>query len=385
MLHVLYLVHDLNDPAVRRRVAMLKAGGARVSLAGFHRGAFVPESVEAVPTVSLGATADGRFAQRIGAVLKSGMSLAKHLAGVEKPDVILARNLEMLALGNRARRLFGADVPVVYECLDIHRLMLRSDRVGQALRWTERRLARDAHLLITSSPAFLREYFEPFKQTNGPVMLVENKFLELEPAPPIAPAPASPPWMIGWFGALRCARSLDLLSRFTREQNGAFTVTLRGKPALRELPDFQARVEGEPHLQFKGPYRNPEEMSDIYGAVHFSWAIDFFEEGGNSRWLLPNRLYEGCRFGAVPIAMAGTEISRVLETRGIGLVLPEATPQALDALLGGMTAERYAALRGRIEATDPSMWACTRAECEDLVSRIAGRASISPVTLQAAA
>ena len=29
MLRVLYLVHDLSDPAVRRRVLMLQAGGAR--------------------------------------------------------------------------------------------------------------------------------------------------------------------------------------------------------------------------------------------------------------------------------------------------------------------------------------------------------------------
>ncbi len=37
MLHVLYLVHDLADPAVRRRVMMLQAGGANVTLAGFRR------------------------------------------------------------------------------------------------------------------------------------------------------------------------------------------------------------------------------------------------------------------------------------------------------------------------------------------------------------
>ena len=37
MLHVLYLVHDLFDPAVRRRVMMLRAGGAKVTLAGFRR------------------------------------------------------------------------------------------------------------------------------------------------------------------------------------------------------------------------------------------------------------------------------------------------------------------------------------------------------------
>ncbi|TIU76079.1 MAG: glycosyl transferase family 1, partial [Mesorhizobium sp.] len=37
MLHVLYLVHDVSDPAVRRRIQMLKAGGAGVTLAGFRR------------------------------------------------------------------------------------------------------------------------------------------------------------------------------------------------------------------------------------------------------------------------------------------------------------------------------------------------------------
>lgn len=38
MLNILYFVHDLADPAVRRRVLMLQAGGARVALAGFRRG-----------------------------------------------------------------------------------------------------------------------------------------------------------------------------------------------------------------------------------------------------------------------------------------------------------------------------------------------------------
>ena len=37
MLHILYFVHDLADPAVRRRVLMLQAGGALVTLAGFRR------------------------------------------------------------------------------------------------------------------------------------------------------------------------------------------------------------------------------------------------------------------------------------------------------------------------------------------------------------
>ena len=36
-LQILYLAHDLTDAAIRRRVLMLRQGGARVSVAGFQR------------------------------------------------------------------------------------------------------------------------------------------------------------------------------------------------------------------------------------------------------------------------------------------------------------------------------------------------------------
>jgi hypothetical protein len=58
MLRILYLVHDLADPAVRRRVTMLEAGGATVTLAGFRRGP-VPERVDGPAPIELGRTEDG--------------------------------------------------------------------------------------------------------------------------------------------------------------------------------------------------------------------------------------------------------------------------------------------------------------------------------------
>ncbi len=42
--HILYLVHDLADPAVRRRVSMLHAGGAVVTFGRLH-----PEPGESSP------------------------------------------------------------------------------------------------------------------------------------------------------------------------------------------------------------------------------------------------------------------------------------------------------------------------------------------------
>jgi succinoglycan biosynthesis protein ExoL len=374
MLQVLYLVHDVSDPAVRRRITMLRAGGAHVTLAGFRRTTNPIADVEGLRPIDLGATRDGRFAQRLAAVAKAALSVGSKLGGMPRPDLIIARNLEMLALARRARSAFGASVPIVYECLDIHRLVLRNDVLGKALRATERFLARDVKLLVTSSPAFIANYFEPFGQVAAPIELVENKYFEaaaiLPGAPEALESPVGPPWRIGWFGALRCRRSLELLADFSRRMDGRFEIVLRGRPALSEFPDFHGFVEAEPWLSFRGPYRNPEDMASIYQDVHFSWAIDFFEAGQNSEWLLPNRLYEGCRFGAVPISMGNTETGRFLKQQDIGVLLPQASPEALEAALGKMEEHRFARLKARVLARNPRTWSYDRSDCRALVERL---------------
>ncbi|TGT22531.1 glycosyl transferase family 1, partial [Mesorhizobium sp. M4B.F.Ca.ET.169.01.1.1] len=90
--------------------------------------------IEGIKPVDLGATRDGRFAQRLGAVAKAAMSIGAKLGDMPRPDLIIARTLEMLSLARRANAALGANVPIVYECLDIHRLVLRDDFVGRTLR-----------------------------------------------------------------------------------------------------------------------------------------------------------------------------------------------------------------------------------------------------------
>ncbi len=319
----------------------------------------------------------------MAAVTKACLTLPAKLRTVERPDLILARNLDMLAIANRAVGLFGSDVPVVYECLDIHRLLLRQDVAGRAVRASEAYLGRHARLLITSSPAFVERYFRPLSGLDLPVMLLENKVLELQERDAATVAAATmersgAPWRIGWFGALRCRKSLELLAAFSRRMQGKFEIVLRGRPAHSEFDDFEGFVRNEPHMTFHGPYRSPEELGAIYEEVDFTWAIDFFEEGQNSNWLLPNRLYEGCRFGRVPIAMRGTETARFLAVRGLGLLLDEAGPDNLVSLLGDIDTERYADASRRVAACNSDTWVFGRNDCENLVRRLSAITCSAP-------
>ncbi|MBB4955114.1 succinoglycan biosynthesis protein ExoL [Agrobacterium vitis] len=374
-LRVLYLAHDLADPAIRRRVLMLRAGGAEVMLAGFRRDENALAAVDGIEPVELGITSDGQFARRAAAVITAGMTIRSRLAHLPRPDVIIARNLEMLSVARRARHIFGPPVPMVYECLDIHRLMLRKDMIGSTLRTLEGRLSREASLLITSSPAFIEHYFKPLSDVDLPVMLLENQVLDLDADNLAAtlqrlPPTSGEPWRIGWFGALRCSKSLKLLSEFSRAMNGRVTIEMRGRPARGEFDDFDALVAKEPYITFHGPYRNPEDLASIYAQVHFVWAIDFYEEGQNSSWLLPNRLYEGCRHGCIPIALNGTETARYLSKKAIGFEIAEAHATALTSLFETMTQESYQQASTSLSEQDPRSFTLNRKDCEDFVSRL---------------
>ncbi|MDB5418772.1 MAG: succinoglycan biosynthesis protein [Phenylobacterium sp.] len=371
-----YFVHDLTDPAVARRVRMLRAGGAEPVVLGFRREPAAPEAIEGAPAIDLGRTYDARLGHRAAKTALAALGAARlreHLRGAE---VVMARTLEMLAVAQAARAMSGARARLVYECLDIHRLMLSPGAKGRALRAAERTLMRRADLLAVSSPAFLDAYFEPVQGVGRDIrietLLIENKVVELEPEveTPSRGLPPGPPWRIGWMGAIRCRKSLAILTDLARRRPHLVEVRIHGRPAYSEFDDFDGQVAALPNLTFGGGYR-PQDLPRLYGEVHFAWAIDFMEEGLNSAWLLPNRLYEASRHGALPIALGGVETGRYLRDLGIGVRLDRA--EDLQAALEALTPRAFAALRNDLDAVPLRTFVADAADCRDLVDSLAGR------------
>jgi succinoglycan biosynthesis protein ExoL len=375
-LRIVYLAHDLDDPAIHRRVRMLKAGGAAVVVAGFRRGNARDGTIAGIPPVELGQTRDGDFIGRIRAVLRTRL-LPDLLSGA---DIILARNLEMLALSARQPR-GSSKLPVVYECLDIHRLMTGNGPVGKFLRFIEGRLARRAALLLTSSPAFVRDYFVERSKVALPILIIENKVLEELPAPPTGSPlrKAVPPWRIGWFGIIRCRLSLAILGALSDAHEGRIEIIIRGRPAVSVFPDFEREIARFEYVHFLGPFDGSQELAEIYNDVHFAWAIDFYEEGLNSRWLLPNRLYESCRFGAVPIAQAAVETGSYLERESIGVRLGTALEPDLHSFFETLSPATYQAYRSQVKAVPDERWVYGLEDCARLVAHLETVAKGQPV------
>lgn len=369
---IAYFVHDLTDPTFHRRMQMLIAGGATVTPIGFRRSLTGLQSVQGMAAVDLGRTMDGQLTRRVlsvGRALAKIQSIEKHVRG---SDVILARNLEMLVIAARARKLYAANATLVYESLDIHSLLLSRHPAGGVLRLIESKLWRDVDLLLTSSPAFVRNYFLP-RRFRGPIQIEENKVLVLEDDVPVAlpgRLPSGPPWRIGWFGMLRCRKSLEVLGALADAADGAVEIIIRGRPSDLVFPDFKATVDGLRHVRYLGPYRNPGDLARIYGEVHFSWAVDYYESGLNSAWLLPCRMYESSLYGSVPIAEKGVETSNWLLQRGAGVILGEPVEQRLLEFFGKLNQAGYGELVNRIAALSRQELVIDRAGCRMLVEEL---------------
>ena len=369
---VAYFAHELADPAVRKRVRMLEAGGCTVSLLGFERARGVPAARETTGHI-LGHTRNQRMFARIGSVILAIPRALRIQSLWRDADFFMARNLEMLILVTLLARLVKPKARVIYECLDIHRLMLSTGIVGAAIRAVERACLGSCALIVTSSPAFERNHFRRTQHFLGEIMLVENKVLALASLVSPPPLAAGPPWIIAWCGVLRCRRSFQVLRDLATANSGRVVIQLWGTPALDQIPDFHDAVATTSGMVFRGRYE-PDQLADIYAASHFAWAIDFYEAGGNSDWLLPNRLYESLAFGAAPIALAGTETALWLGAHRVGKVLDAPIEKNLGPFLADMTSDTYRSLRGAVLQLDSDLTRFTPAACRALVERLSGAA-----------
>jgi succinoglycan biosynthesis protein ExoL len=359
---------------------MLRIGGAETRIFGFHR-ARSPDVEVADRVVDLGRTVDAGFAQRIWAVACAIPRIRKWAGQLAASDIILARNLEMLLLATIAQRRYAPHAPLVYECLDIHRLMLSTHGVGAMLRVLEGFLLSRCRGLMVSSPGFVREYFARAHTKLPKTFVVENKaFVTSGSSERVATtAPPGPPWRIGWFGVLRCRRSLQLLSDLVRSAPGLVEVVAAGLPAPSIFPDAEKAFEGIPGFTYLGPYKDEAELSRHFRSVHLTWAIDFYESGGNSDWLLPNRLYRAILYGAVPLALTSVETGKWLAGHDSGMLLSEPIEAQLADVITNLTQQSLLRARAALERIPTSALVTDEQECQQLVRAFAALGSDSAV------
>ncbi len=350
---IVYLAPDCTDSAVKKRAHGFLRLGHELACFSFRRNRYQVGFAPDWPNIEFGTSEERRLVSRVFASLWALRVIFAHRKVWRRASVLYARNLDLALLALIGRIVTWSRAPLVYEVLDIHPTLLKDGWKGRVARWLERRVLRHCRLLVVSSPEFVDRYFLPVQRYSGESCLLENKWpqegvFEHRPDSPRRVDDERTTWTIGWFGNLRCEESLRILTELAVALPDRVRIVLRGYPSLLGAERLRRAIEGCANIEFAGEYAAPEDLPRMYEKVHFNWCADFSGDE-NGRWLIPNRIYEGGFFGVPAVAIDGHYTGRLVQQRGLGVVVGEPYVESLRRLLLELTADSYADLRRRIE------------------------------------
>jgi succinoglycan biosynthesis protein ExoL len=332
---VLFFAHDSHDARFLKRLLSFRDLGFSVSWVGYDRGRASPavdKLVDQFPHTRLGRTFDANYLQRGWACLTTFGRLVINPGLLRASGLLYCTNVENLAVMMLARRLRGLRGKVIYEVADIQPAMAGSGTVGCLLRFIERLCLRHIDLLIVTSPAYLDEFFRKRQLYDGPSFLLENKVYFGPDAPRRKPLPdrnAKGPLTVGFFGFIKCERSLRLIEQMARKFREEVSFLLRGYPLADLKPALEQLVSVNPNIRYLGRYNSPEDLPSIYSEVDLCWGFDFRATGGNSKWCLANRIYEAGLFGVPLLVEAETMGGKYVESLRCGWTFREPFEETL--------------------------------------------------------
>ncbi|MBE0533643.1 MAG: glucosyl transferase [Rhodospirillales bacterium] len=362
---VAYFGQDCTDSAVIRRISALQATGLEVVGFTFRRQKFNSDFVPTWDNVALGETRDRHYLGRLLKLARAAWLIARHRRCLAGATLIYARNIDMALCALLAKLLSGSPAPLVYEVLDIQRAFLGDRPFAKILRWVERCVLRCTRLLVVSSPGFMRNYFLPVQKYRGGWFLLENKILgtQLRAAGSTLGQTSARPaehhngrWVIGWFGTLRCVRSLDILCRLADRCPDKVLIYLRGFPTETSLESFLGVVQQRPNMIYDGEYFSPHDLPDLHKRIDFGWCFDFLDPGANSDWLLPNRFYDCGYFNVPALAPTGTWTGQCISTLGMGWTFKSPFADEIARFLDTVTPQEVAARRANMAQLPRSLF-----------------------------
>lgn len=344
--------HDSNEPTVIKRMSAFAAAGARVVAFTFTRDQPGAVPASQFENVHLGFTRDRNYLRRLPGLMWGLLVALTKATTLRRAHVIHARNIDMALIALFAKLASGASALLVYEVLDIQRIFFGDRPINKFMRFVERVILTASNMLVVSSPDFMDNYFKTQQKYSGPWRLLENKvaagpwLLETDEQD----RPGGPPWVIGWFGRLRCRKSLNTLCLIADRLGENVFIDIRGLPSQEDLPtaEIEKAVALRPNMAYGGAYSSPGDLSRIYRCVHFSWCVDFLDARANSDWLLPNRIYEGGLFSVPAFARAGTATARKVQADGLGVSFDEPLEDGIGEFLQRLRFAEYASLREHI-------------------------------------
>lgn len=332
-----FIISTWGDSHQLNRFIRLKSMGMKPYVMSYLRD-YYPSKISE-PDLVLGKLKNASYYQRIFQYFKGFFKLGKALITNKAPvylfgfDNLILVRLIHLVIGKRNR--------VIYEIPDIRDFQTHKGLISKMLMAIYKWALSAVDIFVLTSPEFETGYFNSYlgyrlKKT----IVIENKIHEdLIPQSKKVSSlsrlnkPPGYQLVIGYFGLLRCKRSLEILRELAIANSGVLVV-LRG--IFVEIPqEIEMDLKSLTNVTYLGTYKSPEDLATMYDEIDISWVAYPFsdKEVGNWKWARTNRYYEAGYFKTPMIAAEGTMDGENVKKGSFGLAVDLSKPNQVLAKL----------------------------------------------------
>lgn len=379
---LVFFAHNRRDTAFVRRVGGFLSAGVDVTSVTLRRDGEPAEPGPDWPNIDLGHVEHAKFVRRLFVYLRALATVFRHRRTVATADVIYARNLDIFLFAWLSRRLcaWRPRAILVYECLDVHEALIGQSLRARVLRFLERRVLAASSLLVISSPGFVAHHFEPIQGYRGPQHWIENKLFlgdQSVPRTPQTPRDDGARITLGWVGIIRCRETLDIFVALADRFGSDIRIRIAGLVSYFLLPDFDEQIGRFDNIEFSGPYDWPHGLADVYHDIDLVWAQELSWRGGNSDWLIPNRVYEASYFGVPSVAVAGTQTGAIVQERALGYTLDAGDVAHAVEFFESLDRDELMAHAGDLQARPAADFVLLPGDTQSLVDAMAAQTKTS--------
>lgn len=300
----------------------LKEAGCSIEVYAFDRGVY-PTNTNIEPVI-LGKLKAGIFWNRLLTYCKA---LPKYLELTRSEVPVYIFGFDNLVIFNMVSWLTRRRPLIIYEVADIHSFQTKNNPFGSIIKGFDSWLMKRVRLSVLTSREFYLSYFKTvlgLKLLNFQV--IENKVstpgLGVVKSFGLAKHinGSNDKITIGYFGLLRCRRSLEILIDGAEKQY--WNLVLRGV-FLNGTLDFIEKIQNLEHVSYYGAYVSPIDLEIMYSEIDISWiAYPYSKESiGNWLWAKTNRYYESAYYKTPMIASVGTQDGNLVQVKSIGLTV----------------------------------------------------------------
>ena len=347
---------------VIRRIRAFRDNDFEVICLSYRRNRYNQNYKPEWENIHLGDTQAQQYIRRSLGMFRIFWILFKARKRIRDATVFFAINLDLAVLAFSTRFICGKKIPIVYEVADIQPIMVQNNLQGKLFRFVQRRILKRIHLLVVTSPGFVKHYFLPTQNYTGKWFVLEHKLY-----PPFVPIKRknerirteNDKWVIGHFGILKCIKSWRLIKQIAKALPEQVEFYVRGYLDQIDEADFSQSIAEIPNIKYGGSYATPDDLTELYDRIDLVWCFDFVNEQHNSKWCLPNRLHEGGHFGVPMLASKGYQVGNYIEDWGIGWTFEEPCLKNLVNFLRGLTVEKYQKVKNHYNALPESQFAGT--------------------------